>query len=61
LIRLLGYVENPRSLAGEMKKSERDWLVAIEDEIDFHDAGLAELFPAAALDRALQVFVLLTR
>jgi hypothetical protein len=35
--------------------------VAIEDEIDFHDAGLAELFPAAALDRALQVFVLLTR
>jgi hypothetical protein len=59
LIRLLGYVEDPRALAGEMTRSEKGWLREVEDELGFDDASLAELFPAGTLELARQAFVLL--
>lgn len=61
LIRLLGYVEDPRALAGDLAKTERAWLLGVEEEIGFDDAALAALFPASALQRARQAFILLTR
>jgi hypothetical protein len=61
LIRLLGYVEDPRTLAaaGELKPTERRWLREAEGAIDFDDSALAELFPEEALLRARQAFRLL--
>ncbi|MBS1881779.1 MAG: hypothetical protein JSS97_02345 [Actinobacteria bacterium] len=61
LLRLLGYVEDPRALAGDLAKTERSWLLGVEEEIGFDDAVLADLFPASALQRASQAFILLTR
>lgn len=61
LIRLLGYVEDPRRTADEMAKTEKGWLRDLEATIDFDDASLTELFPAATLEQARQAFVLLTR
>ena len=61
LIRLLGYVGDPRRMADEMTKSEKSWLRGISGEIDFGDPALPEPFPAQTLEQARQAFVLLTR
>jgi hypothetical protein len=61
LIRLLSYVEDPRGLIDDMGKKEQGWLRDISEEIDFDEASLEELFPARALERARQAFVLMTR
>lgn len=62
LIRLLSYVEDPRELAGieQLKSSEKRWLQDIEELLNFDDAGVAALFPAAVLERARQAFRLLS-
>jgi hypothetical protein len=61
LIRLLGYAEDPRRLAGDMTRKEKGWLRDISDQLAFGDSTLAELFPDRTLERARQAFVLLTR
>lgn len=61
LIRLLSYVEDPRGLAGDeqLKASEKRWLRDVEGLLEFGDASVAALFPAAVLERAEQAFQLL--
>jgi len=61
LIRLLSYVEDPRGLAsdGQLKSSEKRWLLDVEELLDFGDADIASLLPAAVLQRAQQAFQLL--
>jgi hypothetical protein len=61
LIRLLGYVEDPRGLAREeqLKGSEKKWLRDAEAALNFDDPELAELFPADTFERARQAFLLL--
>jgi hypothetical protein len=63
LIRLLGYVEDPRSLgeADGLTAKEQGWLRAIEDSLAFDDPALLELFPDATLLRVRQAFALLAR
>ena len=60
LVRLLAYVDGPRALAGDLRKSERGWLRAVEDALGFDEPDLAELFPAPTLRLARQAFALLT-
>jgi hypothetical protein len=60
LIRLLGYVEDPRRMADEMAKSEEAWLRGVSGELDFDDPALSGLFPARTLEQARQAFALLT-
>lgn len=62
-IRLLGYVQDARSIAETeaLKKSERKWLHEIEGLLDFDDASLLNLFPEADIGRARQAFQLLTQ
>jgi hypothetical protein len=61
LIRLLSYVENPRSLARDerLKATERKWLRKVERPLNFEDATLTALFSPAALEQAQQAFRLL--
>jgi len=61
LILLLGLVEDPRMLAteGGLKRSERQWLRAIEAKIDFRDPALSDLFSPETLTRAEQAYRLL--
>ncbi len=63
VIRLLGYVEDPRGLAaaGDLKRSERKWLRDADAAIGFDDPALSELFPEATLTRARQAFLLLAQ
>jgi hypothetical protein len=63
LIRLLGYVEDPRGLADgdNLKSSERKWLRNAEVAIDFDDGSLSELFPEETLVRARQAVRLLSQ
>lgn len=60
LIRLLGYTEDPRGLAGDMSKKEPGWIRDVEEDLDFDDASLSELFSDRTLVRARQAFSLLT-
>jgi hypothetical protein len=61
LILLLSLIDDPRTLAseGDLKKSERKWLLNIEEKIGFSDPVLLDLFPPEALTRATQAFRLL--
>lgn len=44
LIRLLGFIEDPRALARELKGSERKWLRNVEKLLAWRDGGLADIF-----------------
>jgi hypothetical protein len=61
LIRLLGYIDDPRALAeaGGLTAKERGWLGAVEGALAFDDPALLELFSGGALLRARQAFALL--
>ncbi|HET9676163.1 MAG TPA: hypothetical protein VFP21_01500 [Solirubrobacterales bacterium] len=61
LIRLLSFVEDPRTLAREehLKATEKRWLRTVEHLLNFDDAALAALFPPVVLERAEQAFRLL--
>jgi len=61
LVLLLNLVDDARALAagGKMKKSEKKWLLAIEEKIGFSEPPISELFPPEALTRARQAFRLL--
>lgn len=60
LIRLLTFVEDPRALAGELKKSERKWLRKIDPLLGFESAGsLNELFEPEELAAAVSAYRLL--
>jgi hypothetical protein len=63
LIRLLGYVEDPRGLAEAdgLTAKERGWLRAVEDALAFEDPALLELFSEETILRARQAFGLLAR
>lgn len=61
LIRLLGYVEDPRRMVDEMTGKEKNWLRSVSGDVDFDDPALSELFPAQNLEQARQAFALLTR
>jgi len=62
LIRLLSYVEDPRSLAlrERLKRSEKKWLRKIEDKLDAADPMVAQLATPDVLERARQALALLT-
>jgi hypothetical protein len=59
LIRLLGFVENPRALAGELKGNEKKWLREVRALLCFNDSALSALFSAAELSAAEQAYDLL--
>lgn len=61
LIRLLTYVDDPRALAADLKRSERKWLREAEVAIDFDDASLSALFAEETLIRARQALRLLSQ
>jgi hypothetical protein len=58
LIRLFGYIDDPRGLAeaGGLTGKERGWLRAIEEALAFDDPALLELFSEEAVLRARQAF-----
>ena len=62
LLRLLSYVDDPRALAREeqLKPTEKKWLREVEHHLDFEDPQLGELFAPDFLERAEQVFRLLS-
>ncbi|MBW8060138.1 MAG: hypothetical protein FVQ78_07355 [Solirubrobacterales bacterium] len=61
LIRLLGFVENPRALAEaeELRTSEKRWLRNIDPLLGFDDTALADLFPGGEVPLAEQAYRLL--
>lgn len=61
LLRLLGFVADPRKLAeeGGLKKTERKWLRDIEAELSFHDPELEDLFARDEVQRSEQAYRLL--
>jgi hypothetical protein len=63
LIRLFGYVEDPRSLAEAdgLTAKERGWLRDVEDALAFDDPALLQLFSGETLLRARHAFGLLAR
>jgi hypothetical protein len=62
LIRLLGFVADPRALArdGGLKRTERKWLRKAEGMMRFDDAELGSIFPLETLNRARQALALMT-
>lgn len=61
LIRLLGYVDDPRALGADLTRKEKEWLRDAEGPIGFDDRSLAELFPAPTLLRSRQALGLLVQ
>lgn len=59
LIRLLGFVEDPRALAGEFRGKERRWLREVEELVAWRDGGLADLFTGEDLAAAEGAYRLL--
>jgi hypothetical protein len=59
LIRLLGFVEDPRALAGELKGNEKKWLRKVEELLAWEDSGLADLFTGGELAAAEGAYRLL--
>lgn len=59
LIGLLGFVEDPRALAGEFKGKERKWLRDVEELLAWEDSGLAEIFTDGDLAAAEGAYRLL--
>jgi hypothetical protein len=61
LIRLLTYVDDPRTLAADMRRKEPGWLRDAEPALGFGDPGLPVLLPIGVVQRAQQVLQLLAR
>lgn len=61
LIRLLSFIDEPRTLAtkGGLKKTEKRWLRDVEKKLSFSDPALSGLFSPETLIRARQAFRLL--
>lgn len=59
LIRLLSFVEDPRALGKELRKSEKQWLRDVEQLLDVDDRRLDDLFPAGEAAAAGQAYQLL--
>lgn len=59
LIRLLSYVDDPRTLRADMGRKEPGWLREAEAAVGFEDPSLAVLVPARVLGRARQTLALL--
>lgn len=59
LIRLLGFVEDPRASAAEIKGNEKKWLRQVRALLDFDDGALRDLFSPAELSAAEQAYRLL--
>lgn len=59
LIRLLGFVEDPRAVAEELKGNERKWLREIGPLLAFADDALSDLFSATERSAAEQAYRLL--
>lgn len=59
LIRLLSFVEDPRALAKDLRKSEQKWLRDVESPLAFDDRGLDDLFPQGEVPLAEQAYRLL--
>lgn len=59
LIRLLGFVEDPRALASEFRGKERKWLRDVEELLAWGDRGLAEIFTDGDLAAAEGAYRLL--
>jgi hypothetical protein len=61
LIRLLTYVDDPRTLAADMSRKEPGWLRDAEGALGFGDPGLPVLLPIGVVQRAQQVLQLLAQ
>ena len=61
LIRLLTYVDDPRTLAADMSRKEPGWLRDAEPALGLGDPGLPVLLPIGVVQRAQQVLQLLAR
>jgi hypothetical protein len=59
LIRLLGFVEDPRALAAELRGNEKKWLQAVGALLAIDDGALSDLFSVAELSAAEQAYRLL--
>lgn len=59
LIRLLGFVEDPRTLASELKGNEQKWLREVEELLAWGEGGLADLFTGEDLSAAESAYRLL--
>lgn len=59
LIRLLGFVDDPRATAAELRKSEKRWLREVESPLAFDDGALGDLFTAVDLSAAEGAYRLL--
>ena len=59
LIRLLGFVEDPRALAEELKGKEKKWLQNVEELLAWEDSGLSEIFTDGDLAAAEGAYRLL--
>ena len=59
LIRLLGFVEDPRALAAGIKGNEKKWLREVGGLLAFNDGALSDLFSPAELSAAEQAYRLL--
>jgi hypothetical protein len=63
LVRLLGFVHDPRELVRleRLSASERRWLRRVESDLSFADPALSHQFTKAQIERARQAFAILTR
>lgn len=61
LIRLLGYVDDPRAVRAEMSRNEPGWLVDAGAAIDFEDSALTAQLSPGQLGRARQTLRLLAQ
>ena len=59
LIRLLGFVEDPRTVAEEFRGNEKKWLREIGALLAFDDDALSDLFSVTELSAAEQAYRLL--
>ncbi len=61
LVTLLGLLADPRAAAATLKKSERNWLDAIEERVNLVDPALEARFSRAQLRAANAAYTLLRR
>lgn len=59
LIRLLGFVDDPRAMAADLRRSERKWLRRIEPLLAFEESDLKRLFSAEEMAGAEAAYRLL--
>jgi hypothetical protein len=58
LLQLLALIEDPRQMAGELRKTERRWLQAVEPQLNFSGLSLLDSEP---MRRAVLAYRLLSR